>query len=139
MQIREMSFKELYPIHELLKQLHLELTYDAFEDLIYDMRHIEYKMFGLLERGELISFAGVAVQTNFSYKRHLYVYDFVTDKPFRSLGYGATMLEFLNDYAKTCMCENIVFASDSLGVEEGSFCQKHSFTNERALLLKRVI
>ena len=112
MQIREMTLKELYPVYELVKQLHTDLSYDEFEDLIYDMRHMEYKMFGILERGELVCYAGVAVQTNLYHKRHLYVFDLVTDEKHREKGYAKMMLEYLHDYAKTAACENLVLSSD---------------------------
>ena len=136
MQIREMDLKELYPIYDVLKQLRVELSYEEFEDLIYDMRHMDYKMFGLLERGELVTFAGVAVQTNLYHKRHLYIFDLVTDEKFRSLGYGKMMLEFLADYAKTSMCENIVLSSGFAREEAHKFYEADGFEKKSYLFLK---
>ncbi len=107
-----MTLKELYTVYDVVKQLHRDLSYDEFEDLIYDMRHMEYKMFGILERGELVCYAGVAVQTNLYHKRHLYVFDLVTDEKHREKGYAKMMLEYLHDYAKTAACENLVLSSD---------------------------
>ena len=132
MQIREMSLKELDVAFEVVSQLRTALSYDEFEDLIYDMRHIEYKMLGVFERDKLITYAGVNVQTNLYHKRHLYVFDLVTDAAFRSQGYGKIMLEYLVDYAKVAMCENIVLSSgfaredahrfyEALGYEKKSF------------------
>ena len=111
MQIREMNFKELETIYEVLSQLRVELSFKEFDDLIYDMRHIDYKMIGLFERGTLITYAGVAVQTNFYHKRHLYVYDLVTDREYTDKKYKDEMLEYLESYAKTAMCENILLSS----------------------------
>jgi hypothetical protein len=68
MQIREMSLKELYDVYDLVVQLYCELDYDEFEDLIYDMRD-RYKMFGILEKEELVAFAGVSIETNLSKKK----------------------------------------------------------------------
>jgi GNAT superfamily N-acetyltransferase len=138
MQIREMDLKELFEIYELIKQLRVELSYEEFEDLIYDMRHMEYKMFGILERGELISFAGVAVQTNLYHKRHLYVFDLVTDEKFRLQGYGKLMLEFLSDYAKTAMCENLVVADGLKREERQGFYEKEGFEESGLLFLKAI-
>jgi len=127
MQIREMSLKELYEAYEVLKQLRIELSYTEFEDLIYEMRHIEYKMFGLFHRGELYTFAGAAVLTNLSYKRHLFVFDFVTDEKQRFMGYGKLMLDFLEDYAKTAMCQKVVLSSGFEQEDAHAFYHKNSF------------
>ncbi len=136
MQIREMNLKELYTAYEVVKQLRVALSYDEFEDLIYEMRHIEYKMFGLFERDELISYAGVSVQTNLYHKRHLYVYDLVTDEKYRSQGYGKLMLEYLHDYAKTAACENIVLSSGLQRKEAHRFYEKNEFAKKSYLFVK---
>ncbi len=136
MQIREMNLKELYTAYEVVKQLRVALSYDEFEDLIYEMRHIEYKMFGLFERGVLISYAGVSVQTNLYHKRHLYVYDLVTDEKYRSQGYGKLMLEYLHDYAKTAACENIVLSSGLQRKEAHRFYEKNEFVKKSYLFVK---
>ncbi len=127
MQIREMDLKELYPIYDVVKQLRTELSYDEFEDTLYDMRHMEYKMFGLLEKEQLITYAGVAVQTNLYDKRHLFVFELVTDANFHSMGYGKMMLEFLEDYAKTCMCERVVLSSGFARERAHTFYEKNGF------------
>ncbi len=109
MQIRELNLKELDIAYDVVKQLRVELSYMEFEDLIYDMRHIEYKMFGIVDRDILITYTGVAIQTNLYDKRHLYVFDLVTDEKYRGMGYTDMMIEYLNDYSKTSMCQKVVF------------------------------
>lgn len=138
MQIREMDLKELYEVYELVKQLRVNLSYKEFEDLIYDMRHMEYKMFGVLERGELVTFAGVAVQTNLYDKRHLYVFDLVSDEKSRFMGYGKLMLEFLEDYARTAMCEKLVLSSAFYREGAHRFYQKNGFTKRSYIFSKSI-
>ena len=138
MQIREMTLKELYTVYDVVKQLRAELSYNEFEDLIYDMRHMEYKMFGILERGELVCYSGVAVQTNLYHKRHLYIFDLVTDEKYRRQGYGKMMLEYLRDYAKTAACENIVLSSELEREEVHSFYEKSGFLKKSLLFVKSV-
>jgi GNAT superfamily N-acetyltransferase len=138
MQIREMNLKELYTVYDLLKELRESLSYDEFEDLIYDMRHMEYKMIGLFERGELVSYAGVAVQTNLYHKRHLYIFDLVTQKAFRSRGYGKMMMEYLCDYAKTAACENLVLSSGLQREEAHRFYEKEGFDKKSYLFVKAI-
>ena len=59
MQIREMNLKELDVIYEVLSQLRAGLTFKEFDDLVYDMRHMDYKMIGLFERDKLITHAAL--------------------------------------------------------------------------------
>jgi len=136
MQIREMSLKELDVAYEVLKQLRCDLSFKEFDDLIYDMRHMEYKMIGLFEREKLITYAGVAVQTNLYHKRHLYVFDLGSDKAYRQKKYGENMLEYLESYAKTAMCENIVLSSGFQREDAHLFYEKNGFSKKSFVFLK---
>jgi len=136
MQIREISLKELDVAFEIVKELRTELTYDEFEDLIYEMQDQNYKMFGIFEGGELITFAGVNVLVNLYHKRHLYLYDFVTKSSHRSGGYGKTMLEYLYDYAKIQNCENIVLSSGFMREDAHRFYEKEEFNKKSYLFIK---
>ncbi len=138
MQIREMDLKELYPIYDVVKQLRTALTYKEFEDLIYDMRHMDYKMIGIMDRDELVTYAGVAVQTNLYHKRHLYVFDLVTDEKYRAKGYGKMMLEYLEDYAKMGMCENIVLSSGFAREDAHRFYEESGFVKKSFVFVKGV-
>ena len=131
-----MNLKELDVVYEVLHELRESLSYDEFEDLIYDMRHMEYKMIGLFEKESLISYAGVAVQTNLYHKRHLYIFDLVTKKEFRSQGYGEMMMEYLRDYAKMAACENIVLSSGLQREDAHRFYEKEGFAKKSFLFLK---
>ena len=139
MQIRELDFKELYTVYEVLSQLHTELSYDAFEDLVYEMRHIQYKMFGIMDGEKLITFAGVAILTNFYYKRHLCVFDLVTHKEFSSEKYAQIMLEYLYDYAKINMAQNMVLFSNVCEQTTGLAYEKSGFTKSNSLFVKPII
>ncbi len=127
MQIRELDLKELPEAYEVLSQLREGLTYDEFEDLVYEMRHKEYKMIGAFEGVELVTYAGVYIQTNLYHKRHLFVDDLVTYDTFRSKGYGDAMMEYLVNYAKVAMCENIVLSSGLHREDAHRFYEKVGF------------
>ncbi len=109
MQIRELDLKELYNIYDVVKQLYLELSYEEFEDLIYDMRHMDYKMIGIFEKDNLITYAGVSIQTTFLNKRHLKVFDFITSKEYDSKKYDELMKKYLVDFANVGMCESVIY------------------------------
>jgi len=138
MQIRELDLKELVTVFDVLSQLREELDYDEFEDLIYDMRSMEYKMLGVMEGERLITYAGVAIQTNLYHKRHLFVFDLVTDESYRGRGYGKIMLDYLNDYAKMGMCENIVLSSGLHREAAHRFYEKSGFLKKSFVFLKSV-
>lgn len=107
MQIRALDLKELYEIYEIVKELY-PLSYEEFEDLVYEMRET-YKMFGIFERETLVAFAGVTLQISLQEKRHLFVADFGIKNGFDSVKYTSLLKEFLEDYAKTLMCQNVLY------------------------------
>jgi len=138
MQIRELTLKELYSVYDVLSQLRINLSYDEFENLVYEMRHIDYKMIGIMEKDVLVTFAGVAVGTNFYHKRHLFIYDFVTDEKYRAKGYGKMMLDYLKDYAKMAMCENLVLSSSFQKEDAHKFYEKSGFVKRSFVFVKGV-
>jgi len=138
MQIRELDLKELYTAYDVLKQLRVNLSYKEFEDLIYEMRDMEYKMIGIFDGEELITYAGVNIQTNLYHKRHLFIYELVTDEKYRGKKYGEMMLDYLHDYAKMGMCENIVLSSGLEKKAAHRFYEKHNFTKKSFVYLKSV-
>jgi GNAT superfamily N-acetyltransferase len=138
MQIRELTLKELYSVYDVLSQLRIDLSYDEFENLVYDMRHIDYKMIGIMEKDVLVTFAGVAVGTNFYHKRHLFIYDFVTDEKYRAKGYGKMMLDYLKDYAKMAMCENLVLSSSFQKEDAHKFYEKSGFSKKSFVFVKNI-
>ena len=75
MQIREMDLKELYDVYDVIKQHYIDMSYEEFEDLIYDMKHMDYKMLGIVENEKVMTYAGVAIQTTLKDKRHLKVFE----------------------------------------------------------------
>jgi hypothetical protein len=138
MQIRELNLKELETAYGVVCQLRKNLSYKEFEDLIYDMRHIEYKMFGVFERGELVNYAGVSVGTNLTYKRHLILHEIVTDLNNKNKGYTNMMYEYLRDYAKTCMCENIVLDAEMNEEDTHIFNKKNCFEKKSHLFIEKI-
>ena len=138
MQIREIDLKELQTVYDVVSQLRDTLSYKEFEDLIYDMRDMQYKMIGIMDGETLICYAGVCVQTNLYHKRHLYVFELVTDEKYRGQKYGEMMLDYLVDYAKMGMCENIVLSSGLEKEKAHSFYEKNGFSKKSFVFLKRV-
>jgi len=114
MQIREISLKELTVVYENIKELYPYITYKEFEDLIYDMRYMDYKMFGIFEKEDLITFSGVCIHTTLKDRRHLVVYEFITSNQYDKIKYNAIMKEYLEDFAKVAMCESVKYTGEKV-------------------------
>jgi len=137
MQIREISLKELDSVYGVVKELYTELSYEAFEDRIYDMRHMEYKMIGIFEREKLLNYAGVTIETSLEHGRVLSIYDFVTKKEFQKQGYGHMMCEYLQDYAKMAACEKLLLRSSRSSMDE--MCIQEGFEKKSSLYCKNIL
>ncbi len=135
MQIREISLTELETAYETVKELR-DISYDEFEDLVYAMRHQEYKMFGSFERDELITYAGVSVQVNLYWGRHLFIYDLVTREKYRSQGHGKEMMRYLHDYAKMFDCGKIALTSGLQREAAHRFYEEEGFEKKSYAFLK---
>ena len=136
MQIRELDLKELQTAWEVVSQLRTNIAYKEFEDLVYEMGD-DYTMIGIFERGELITYAGVTISTNLYHKRHLFIYELVTDVAYRSQGYGKMMLEYLSDYARVGACENIILSSGLQREDAHTFYEKNAFVKKSYVFVKR--
>lgn len=103
MQIREITLKELYEVYDELVKKSYDITYDTFEDRIYEMREW-YKMIGVFERERLLAYAGMEIKTTLKDGRHIRLYEMValdekSEKELKS---------YLEDYAKISMATKIL-------------------------------
>jgi len=103
MQIREISLKELYDVYELV-QLVYEMSYEEFEDLVYEMRE-SYIMIGVWEKEELLAFCGLQILTTLKDRRHLRIFD-IASKDAKSL---QELKSYLEDYAKISMATKVIY------------------------------
>ena len=139
MQTRELALSELETAYDVLKELRTDLSYDEFEDLVYAMRHQEYKMYGIFESEELVTYAGVSVQVNLYWKRHLFIYDLVTKASHRGRGYGKEMMLYLNDIAKMFQCERVALTSGLQRENAHRFYESYGFEKKSYAFVKEVI
>jgi GNAT superfamily N-acetyltransferase len=140
MQIREITLQELQTVYEVVCEGYETLTYEMFEDLIYDMRHMEYKMIGIFEKEELLCYAGVAIQTTLKHQRHLKVFELITRKSVQKQGYAKMMMEYLVDYAKMGMCGCVMVACYTPFVSDGceEFLHKLGYSTTDRIYSKMV-
>ena len=105
MQIRELALTELLDAYEVVKTLYTDLSYKNFEDLVYEMQKENYKMIGLFDKGALLAFIGLKIQTDLKYKKHLHLYEFIAKRTAsKSLD---EIYSYLEHYRTTNLCESI--------------------------------
>ena len=87
---------EAFPI---MKQLRTDLTEETYIELLQDMSKDGYKLYAMYVENEIVSLAGLSWRINFYNKRHIFIYDLVTDVSQRSFGYGEKLLQYIHDWA----------------------------------------
>lgn len=110
MQIRIMDLKELDSAYTLVKELYTDMSYEAFEDAVYEMKKENYTMIGAFERGEIVGYAGVKIATSLKHGRHLIVYEFTTLQESQAL--DEELFSYLRDFAKMGMCQALLYVQD---------------------------
>lgn len=84
----------------VLKQLRTHLTESSLLNYRNKMQVEGYRLFAATVDDEIVSLAGVIIQTNFYDGRHVYVYDLITDAEHRSQGHGLHLLEFVTEWGR---------------------------------------
>ncbi len=94
-----LTIKELQSKHEMMeafpvmKQLRTHLDEETYLELSLEAKEKDrYKMFALLDEGEIIAVTGFKPMVTLYYGRFVWVCDLVTDKNKRSNGYGEKLL-----------------------------------------------
>lgn len=102
---------EILSCFPILKQLRTDLEESRFLKLIEEMRPGGYRLFALYNNGQMRSLVGFGKATNLYYGRHVWVYELVTDEPYRTRGYGSELMLFVLNWAKQNKCESVVLSS----------------------------
>ncbi len=137
-EIRELTtrteWRDAFP---LMKQLRSHLDEETYLKYLEEMTADGYRLFGLFADGDLAALAGVGIEVNMYYGRHLWVFELVTDANHRSEGFGETLFEFLVEFADGAGCEKVALSSglqrsdahrfyeDRVGMERASYVFAH--------------
>lgn len=124
--IQELTNKEEWiDAFPVMKQLRTELTQETYLELLEEMRQDGYTLFALYKDNQIISLAGLSWRVNFYNKRHVFIYDLVTDPAYRSSGFGEKLLSYIHHWAKENGAEYVALES---GIQRD---QAHSFYEEK--------
>ncbi|MBM7602737.1 GNAT superfamily N-acetyltransferase [Metabacillus crassostreae] len=99
---------EAFPV---LNQLRTDLTEDSYLKLLQEMQRDGYVLFALYNNNRIVSVAGLSWRVNFYNKRHIFIYDLVTDIEYRSFGYGEKLLLYIHSWAKEQGAEYVALES----------------------------
>ena len=102
------QLKEAFPV---LNQLRTDLTEELYLDLFQEMQKDGYKLIALYNNEKIVSLAGLSWRINFYNKRHIFIYDLVTDSEYRSFGYGEKLLSYIHSLAKNQGAEYVALES----------------------------
>lgn len=110
--VLELTNKEQWlKVFPIMNQLRTDLTEESYLNLLQDMQKDGYKLYALIVEGKMVSVAGLSWRTNFYNKRHVFVYDLVTDTSYRSFGYGEKLLNYIHDWARENGAEYVALES----------------------------
>lgn len=99
---------EAFPI---MKQLRTDLTEETYIELLQDMSKDGYKLYAMSAEDKIVALVGLSWRINFYNKRHIFIYDLVTDVSQRSFGYGEKLLKYIHDWAKENGAEYVALES----------------------------
>lgn len=115
---------EAFPV---MKQLRTDLTEELYINLLSEMTKDGYRILALCVEGKMVSLAGLSLRINFYNKKHIFIYDLVTDENSRSCGYGEKMLKYVHEWAKEKGAE---FVSLESGLQR---TEAHRFYEEKMM------
>ena len=113
---------DILECRDILSQLVSEplREHEFLEQVLVQIRE-GYFLATLKADDKIVTVAGFRMMETLSWGKIMFLDDLVTDKPFRSRGFGGEMMEWLLDYAKKNSCTEIHLDS---GVQR---CNAHRF------------
>jgi len=98
------EIKQCFPV---IVQLRPTLSEGAFLDQVKRQQQSGYHLAFLIDNNQVKTVAGFRISESLSWKKFLYVDDFITDADSRSNGYGDKMFDWLVAYAKSQQCNQL--------------------------------
>ncbi|OCA90083.1 MULTISPECIES: GNAT family N-acetyltransferase [unclassified Bacillus (in: firmicutes)] len=106
------SVNEIVEAFPVMKQLRTHLDENSYLELVLDAQESDrYKMFALVDAGEIVAVIGFKTMITLYYGRFVWVCDLVTDINKRSKGYGEQLLTYVHQWAKENNYETISLSS----------------------------
>ena len=111
---------------EVMAELRPHLSRRAFASRVQrQQKRCGYKVAFLRVNGEVASVAGFRITECLAWGKFLYVDDLVTNSSLRSKGYGAKLLRWLVQFAKTHGCDEFHLDSGIQRLAAHKFYKRH--------------
>jgi len=130
------GWREAFPV---MNQLREALTEESYISYLMKMSKEGYRLFALKKSNEIVSLAGFSIVTNFYYGRHIWIYDLVTLREFRSHGYGQKLMEFVEGFAHEHSCEVIALSSGLERSDAHRFYEGHLKYEKPSYVFKKAL
>lgn len=91
------QWEEAFPV---MKQLRTDLVIENYLELLGEMKKDGYRLFAFYAGNRIVALTGISLRVNFYSKRHVFIYDLVSDVDHRSQGYGEKLLNYIHIWAK---------------------------------------
>jgi GNAT superfamily N-acetyltransferase len=112
------EWRRAYPV---MQELRPELSEKEYLEYLGLMAADGYRLFALLANDDIKALAGIALRTNFYYRRYVYVYDLVTVGPERSRGHGEHLLRHIEHLGRSEGCHVIALSSGARRLDAHRF------------------
>ena len=99
--------QEVMACFPVMKSLRENLTETLFSQGVQEMSKHGYKLAYLMCNDMVCSVAGFRIAESFAWGKYIYVDDLASSTEYRSRGYGAKLLSWLNEYAKKEGCTHL--------------------------------
>ncbi|MBM7572371.1 GNAT family N-acetyltransferase [Aquibacillus albus] len=106
------SQNEIVEAFPVMKQLRTHLDEETYLELVLEAKEKDrYKMFALVDEGEIVAVTGFKPMVTLYYGRFVWVCDLVTDTNKRSRGYGEKLLTYVHEWAKENNYKSVALSS----------------------------
>ncbi|WP_130860743.1 GNAT family N-acetyltransferase [Gracilibacillus phocaeensis] len=106
------SQDEVMAAFPIIKQLRTHLNEETYLELVVEAKEKDrYRMFALMDEGEIVAVTGFKPMITLYYGRFVWVCDLVTDTNKRSKGYGEKLLNYVHEWAKANHYERVALSS----------------------------
>lgn len=110
----------------VMSQLRTHLTEETYLDYLCQMTAEGYRLFARVVDGDIVALAGIQIQVDMYYGRHVWVCELITDTGHRSEGHGLALLTFVEQWADERGCDLVALSS---GIQR---TDAHRFYEEQA-------
>lgn len=103
---------EMMEAFQVIKQLRTHLDEEIYLELVLEAKQKDgYKMFTLIDEGEMVAVTGFKPMITLYYGRFVWVSDLVTNANKRSKGYGEKLLTYVHQWARENNYETVALSS----------------------------